>query len=325
MKKIILVFSILFSMILNVYAEKLSFEGSTCNIQVTYNESVHCGDAICVKMNIRSKDRSKKNVAETTAVLELHNAKKKVESVKFFFANQKSRQQNSADMLAFLPLSVWLSNDNYTLKIVYHAFGSEKEELSLPFTFLETDFIKETIELNAQNTAIRTDTSPERAAQIAKLNSILETVNHSNVFTLKPFVQPVNSTRRTSFFGDKRIFKYSNGKSSTSVHYGVDYGVPEGTLVTSCADGKVVMAENRITTGWSVVVEHSPGLYSLYYHLSVLSVKEGQMIKQGEKLGLSGSTGLATGPHLHWEVRLNMCAVSPDFFTNDYAFTQGEK
>ena len=106
------------------------------------------------------------------------------------------------------------------------------------------------------------------------------------------------------------------------MHYGVDYGVPEGTLVTSCGDGKVVLAENRISTGWSVVVEHAPGLYSLYYHMSVLSVKDGQMVKQGEKLGLSGSTGLATGPHLHWEVRLNMCAVSPDFFTNDFAYLQ---
>ena len=54
--------------------------------------------------------------------------------------------------------------------------------------------------------------------------------------------------------------------------------------------------------------------------MSSLNVKEGDTVKQGDLIGLSGSTGLATGPHLHWEVRLNMAAVSPDFFLNNFAF-----
>ena len=80
------------------------------------------------------------------------------------------------------------------------------------------------------------------------------------------------------------------------------------------------MAEDRISTGWSVCVEHLPGLYSLYYHMSELKVEVGQMVDTGDLLGLSGATGLATGPHLHWEVRLNMEAISPDFMTSDFAF-----
>ena len=82
------------------------------------------------------------------------------------------------------------------------------------------------------------------------------------------------------------------------------------------------MAESRISTGWSVVVEHLPGLYSLYYHMSELSVKEGDMVSQGQLLGKSGATGLATGPHLHWEVRLNGSAVRPEFFLNDFDFEE---
>ena len=80
------------------------------------------------------------------------------------------------------------------------------------------------------------------------------------------------------------------------------------------------MAENRISTGYSIVIEHLPGLYSLYYHLSELKVEEGQMVKQGELIGKSGATGLATGPHLHWEIRLNGSAVVPEFFLNDFTF-----
>ena len=81
------------------------------------------------------------------------------------------------------------------------------------------------------------------------------------------------------------------------------------------------MAENRISTGWSVCVEHLPGLYSLYYHMSELKVEVGQMVDKGDLLGLSGATGLATGPHLHWEVRLNMEAISPDFMLEDFSFS----
>ena len=77
------------------------------------------------------------------------------------------------------------------------------------------------------------------------------------------------------------------------------------------------MAENRISTGWSIVIEHLPGVYSLYYHMDSLTVEKGDMVKQGTLIGYSGATGLATGPHLHWEVRVNGNAVNPDFFVSD--------
>ena len=81
-----------------------------------------------------------------------------------------------------------------------------------------------------------------------------------------------------------------------------------------------MLAENRITTGWSIVIEHLPGLYSVYYHLSELGVNEGDMVKQGQLIGKSGATGLATGPHLHWEMRLNGSAILPEFFLRDFTF-----
>ena len=78
------------------------------------------------------------------------------------------------------------------------------------------------------------------------------------------------------------------------------------------------MAEDRVSTGWSICIEHLPGLYSLYYHMSELKVNVGDMVEEQQLIGLSGATGLATGPHLHWEMRLYMEAVNPDYFVTDF-------
>ena len=63
-----------------------------------------------------------------------------------------------------------------------------------------------------------------------------------------------------------------------------------------------------------MVIEHLPGVFSLYYHLQDIEVKEGQRLFQGQRIGTVGMTGLATGPHLHWELRVSGVAVEPDFF-----------
>ena len=182
----------------------------------------------------------------------------------------------------------------------------------LSYIFFEIeprDFVSEVIELNETLTEIRTD--PRRTAESEQLWAILSRTG-KDFYTDGVFSPPVTSTRRTSFFGDYRVFKYSNGASDTSVHAGIDYGVPTGTPVSACATGKVVMARSRIVTGNSVVIEHLPGVYSLYYHLDKIGVNEGDFVTTGTQLGLSGSTGLATGPHLHWEIRVSGENTDPD-------------
>lgn len=294
-------------------------KGSACALLAAWNESACPGDAVVARIVARSADR-KKTLGDVEASLELFAADKRVDKTKFFYSGGKIRRQNAQEFLAYLPLSTWLGQNDYSLKITVKVDGEADGIFTLPFSLAQKSFVSETIPLDERNTAIKTDESPARVDQINRLNKILGTIDEDGFYGAKPFVPPVApDTRRSSFYGDRRVYKYASGKSSTAVHWGIDYAVPTGTEVRSCADGKVVMAEERISTGWSVAIEHAPGLYSLYYHMSALNVKEGQTVRQGDKIGLSGATGLATGPHLHWEVRLNMCAVSPDFFTGDYA------
>ncbi|WP_407396869.1 M23 family metallopeptidase [Treponema sp.] len=317
MKKIATFISALFlSFVSLAYARQAAFSGENYNISLNYNESAAPGDAVFVRMKIARAKNIKSDISTAEAKLELLVDGKSVRSSDFYSLGKASKANKT--MLTGLPLSSWWTKENKcSLKITYKILN-ETKEFSLPFSLTNKSFISETIKLNDSNTAIKTDTSTKRMEQISKLNSILETTNPQNVYTTKAFVPPVESTRRTSYFGDRRVFEYTTGKSSTSLHLGIDYGVPTGTEVRSAADGKVVMAEDRISTGWSVVIEHLPGLYTLYYHMNEMKVKEGDTVKAGSLIGYSGATGLATGPHLHWEVRLNMEAVSPDFFLSNF-------
>lgn len=188
------------------------------------------------------------------------------------------------------------------------------ETVDIPVTIDDRNFFSETIPLDRSNTELLTQQDSQKTAEAERLWKMLMKTN-PHFLANTPFVQPVISERRTSSFGDRRTYVYPNGKKEKSVHGGIDFGVPRGTEVHACADGLVTLAEFRIVTGNSIAIEHWPGLYSLYYHLDSLKVKVGDRLRQGEAIGLSGSTGLSTGPHLHWEIRLHGQSTDPDIFT----------
>ncbi|MDR2184346.1 MAG: M23 family metallopeptidase [Treponema sp.] len=195
---------------------------------------------------------------------------------------------------------------------VENAAGETVAEI--PLVIADRNFAAEEIPLNQANTSLRTVPDPRKTAESEYLTAILYRTGN-DIHTMGPFVPPVGSARRTSFFGDRRVYRYADGSSATSIHAGIDYGVPTGTAVSACAGGRVVLARPRIVTGNSVVLEHLPGVYSIYYHLDKILVEEGALINAGAVLGESGSTGLATGPHLHWEIRVSGENADPDAFT----------
>ncbi|MEV8592511.1 transglycosylase family protein [Streptomyces sp. NPDC052012] len=90
---------------------------------------------------------------------------------------------------------------------------------------------------------------------------------------------------------------------SKGYHTGIDFPVPTGTSVKSVAAGSVVSAGWEGSFGYQVVIRHADGRYSQYAHLSAISVKSGQSVGAGQRIGRSGSTGNSSGPHLHFEVR----------------------
>jgi murein DD-endopeptidase MepM/ murein hydrolase activator NlpD len=95
------------------------------------------------------------------------------------------------------------------------------------------------------------------------------------------------------------------------MHTGIDLGAGMGTKVFSAEWGIVRRAEWLGGYGNTIMVDHGGGIWTLYGHLSKINVKVGQTVARGEVIGLVGSTGWSTGPHLHFEVRENGTPVNP--------------
>jgi hypothetical protein len=121
-----------------------------------------------------------------------------------------------------------------------------------------------------------------------------------------PFLPPVKEYRPVNF-GARRVI---NGNPRMP-HSAVDIHLPEGTPVRAIADGQVAFAGEQFFGGRSVVIDHGGGVFSIYYHLKGYSVAEGQEISRGDRVGAVGATGRATGPHLHFGVRVPGGRIDP--------------
>jgi murein DD-endopeptidase MepM/ murein hydrolase activator NlpD len=108
-------------------------------------------------------------------------------------------------------------------------------------------------------------------------------------------------------FGTRRTF---NGKVQ-SMHQGLDFAVPTGTPISAANSGTILLAGPLYFEGKCIVIDHGQGLLTLYLHMSEIKVKQGEQVKRGDQIGLSGGTGRATGPHLHLAVRWQGVYLNP--------------
>ncbi|NNB44512.1 peptidoglycan DD-metalloendopeptidase family protein [Pseudomonas chlororaphis] len=127
----------------------------------------------------------------------------------------------------------------------------------------------------------------------------------SNLLLDKPVSGPLSSK-----FGVRRFF---NGEERNP-HAGLDFAVPAGTPIKTPAAGKVILIGNYFFNGNTVFVDHGQGFISMFCHMSKIDVKVGQQLARGGVVGKVGSTGRATGPHMHWNVSLNDARVDPAIF-----------
>lgn len=133
----------------------------------------------------------------------------------------------------------------------------------------------------------------------------------------RPFAPPLfeaggfawpREARLTGRFGDKRVFN----QKRESIHYGTDVTGPVGSPIGAAADGEVVLVRDAYMSGKTVLLWHGADVFTAYFHLSRIDVRQGARVRRGQRIGLLGATGRVTGPHLHWSARVGGLFVDPE-------------
>lgn len=187
--------------------------------------------------------------------------------------------------------------------------GADEETRS--FAVAEKHYPEQRIRLKDSS---KVQLSPEDETRaLGEISTIqnLKRLWRDDAHTETDFTLPAKG-RLASRFGLRRVF---NGEPRAP-HVGLDLAVPRGTPVKAGAPGVVLAVGDYFFNGKTVFVDHGNGLITMYCHLEQIDVQAGDPVARGQRLGLSGMTGRASGPHLHWSVILNGAMVDPELFVD---------
>lgn len=287
---------------------------------IVSDESAYPGGAVRITAISEGK------LKDITAILKAKNGKEICSFKGFAYSVDSSL----TCMTAIVSFPLWLEKGDYTVFVVADELPATDEQESVSnfrlktikryfktfqVTLIEKKFREDIIKLNEKLTSLQTEDGTKRKKESIALFGIFNTFRGNNVHSDTVFEKPLKtSSIITSYFGDRRKFMYTGGNTTTSVHNGIDMAVKAGTPVYANGAGVVVFSGYRIITGHSIIIEHLPGLYSMYYHLEKRELEEGMAVEKGAVVGSVGSSGLSTGAHLHWEVRNQAIPVDPEFF-----------
>jgi len=203
---------------------------------------------------------------------------------------------------ALVPIPLWAKEGRYEVKF----YGVKTS--SLPLEINKRKYAVQRLTIKNRR---KVEPNRKDLARIAKERERKAKAKafRSNEYANVDMVWPVSGVV-SSPFGLRRYF---NGKPR-SPHSGIDIAAPEGEKVFAAADGVVVDTGNFFFSGNLVFIEHGNGLMTLYAHLFRIDVRPGERVKKGEPVGLVGSTGRVTGPHLHFAVLIDGVYVDPLLF-----------
>ncbi len=213
---------------------------------------------------------------------------------------------------ALIPTPALLPPDFYNFALGYVTSAGVAVTRTWQIEVLEGPYDSQEIVLSEEVSGLL---SPEiRAAEDERVIAVWSVVT-PQTFWRDPFQRPIGPEfATTSPFGTRRRY---NGGPYSSYHAGQDFGAPEGTPILAPADGTVALAAPLDVRGNAVILDHGRGIFTGYWHMVEIKVEEGQRVAAGDLLGLVGTTGLSTGAHLHWELRVRGVGVDPVQFLDE--------
>jgi murein DD-endopeptidase MepM/ murein hydrolase activator NlpD len=173
--------------------------------------------------------------------------------------------------------------------------GSAQSSVTQSITVADREFPIEYIDLPPSTAALL---APEIVqAELNRRSAVYSGYTRERLWS-GPFQRPARG-EISGIYGEGRSY---NGAPATDYHRGTDFLGETGDPVFAAAAGRVVFTGELQVRGNAIMLDHGAGLFTAYHHLSAINVAEGEVVTPGQQIGAIGSTGLATGPHLHWEV-----------------------
>lgn len=258
-------------------------------------------------INLFALNISSNSVKNANTIL-IQISKKDISDIKLTFDKQninfyKNPFKNES-FYALIPISYYQKSGDYRVFISY--LQKEKRVFEgVNLKVIDGNYKSEVINVKpskfkpSKDRVERTKKEYQEAIKIYNSKS-------DKIYWKSDFIYPLNS-KITSNFGTKRVY---NGELK-SYHSGTDFKAKDNTPIIASNSGIIKISQNRFYSGNSIVIDHGHGVYSCYFHLNTMNFKVGDFIKKGEVLGLSGSTGRVTGPHLHFSFRINGILVDP--------------
>jgi len=207
-------------------------------------------------------------------------------------------------LYALIPVDFHAKAKRQMVNVSYF-YQNKRMNTGFYFNIIQGNYPKEYLKVKKSKVNLSLKSQQRASTEYIKAIRLYKSYNPKEYWKSR-FIYPVNS-KITSKFGTKRMF---NGKLK-SYHGGVDFRAKIGTPVKASNNGVVKLVKKRFYAGKSIIIDHGKGIYSSYYHLSKFKVKQGDFVKKGQIIGLSGATGRITGPHLHFGIRVYGVNVDP--------------
>ncbi len=214
-------------------------------------------------------------------------------------------REGGFEPLALIGLDLAIAPGSHVLEVVFVGKENQVETVKQEFSVRPREFPVKKLWVEEKYVT----PPPEVQERIAWEAELLRTIYQT--FTPRwlaqgPFIVP-HEGRIAPNFGEKRV--YNNVPRST--HSGVDISGSAGDPVRASNTGRVVLARDLYFSGKTVILDHGLGLFTYYCHFSSLNVRRGKLVQKGDIIGLVGSTGRSTGPHLHWGAKVLDSRVDP--------------
>jgi murein DD-endopeptidase MepM/ murein hydrolase activator NlpD len=257
------------------------------------------------ELTISKRARSLQPGEVVALTVESFKGLRQLQATAFGHSFRGFRDATSGQWMALIGIDLETKPGKYTVKISGSDNDGNPVAADYALEVVAKTFPTRKLTVDEKYVSPPASVMPRIQREAEKVKAIFDAVSDEQYWE-GAFIAPVPGAV-ISAFGKRSVY---NGQPR-SPHAGTDFQGAEGTPIKAPNAGKVVLAANLYYSGNTVILDHGLGLYSYFGHMSAFAVREGDLVRQGDLVGRVGATGLVTGPHLHWTVRLAGTRVDP--------------